>query len=220
MRNDLAAKAEDDQPGADDERALSELVAARICHDLVSPVGAIGNAVDLARELGGAGVEDMDMIAASAARAAAILKLHRLAFGPQAADGEPHDRRALAGSFENALSARRIELVVTGADGPPLPSAVARLAALTVMAGRALVGTEGRVALVLAPEGPLPLAVTAEGRQAGWPPELEALVRERARPELPRQVEFALLPRAARAAGARLESTAAPERAGLRAAAG
>ena len=62
---------------------LAGTVCTRICHDLVSPVGAVVNGADLIDELGVADAKDeMAMIAQSARRAAAMLKFHRLAFGP------------------------------------------------------------------------------------------------------------------------------------------
>ena len=62
---------------------LADIVCARVCHDLVGPVGAVVNGADLIAEIGLANAEDeMAMVAQSARRAAAMLKFHRLAFGP------------------------------------------------------------------------------------------------------------------------------------------
>lgn len=59
-----------------------ELLCSRLCHDLVSPVGAINNGVELIEETGLAeGGEALDLIADSADAAAKRLKLFRLAFG-------------------------------------------------------------------------------------------------------------------------------------------
>jgi hypothetical protein len=68
---------------------LLELISARLCHDLVGPVSAIGNGVELVTEFG----EDMRgealaLIAQSAAEAANRLQFFRIAFGSAAgADG-------------------------------------------------------------------------------------------------------------------------------------
>ena len=61
---------------------VAELMCSRLCHDLISPVGAINNGVELVSELGPADTaEAMDLIADSGLRAAARLQLYRLAYG-------------------------------------------------------------------------------------------------------------------------------------------
>jgi histidine phosphotransferase ChpT len=64
---------------------LLELICARLCHDLVGPVSAIGNGVELVTEFG----EDMRgealaLIAQSASEAAQRLQFFRIAFGSAA----------------------------------------------------------------------------------------------------------------------------------------
>lgn len=64
-----------------------ELIASRICHDLVSPVGAISNGVELVQELGAAaGEEAMELIASSAGQASIRLKTFRLCYGAGGTD--------------------------------------------------------------------------------------------------------------------------------------
>ncbi len=64
-----------------------ELIASRICHDLVSPVGAISNGVELVEEMGDdAGAEAMQLIASSAAQASIRLKAFRLSYGAAGTD--------------------------------------------------------------------------------------------------------------------------------------
>ena len=84
-----------------------ELLASRICHDLVSPVGAVNNGIELMREMDADMADDaLDLIESSIGQAAARLKLFRLAYG--AAGSE-----ALAGfqdvkaTFEGWVSASR-----------------------------------------------------------------------------------------------------------------
>ena len=53
---------------------IASLLASRICHDLVSPVGAVVNGTDLIRAVGGADIQDeLALIGQSAARASIIL---------------------------------------------------------------------------------------------------------------------------------------------------
>lgn len=64
-----------------------ELIASRICHDLVSPVGAVSNGVELMQELGdGAGSEAMKLVADSAHQAGVRLKAFRLCYGAAGTD--------------------------------------------------------------------------------------------------------------------------------------
>ena len=58
---------------------LHELVASRICHDLISPIGACANGVEL-MGMGG-GEEEIALIKESAEDAVARVRFFRLAFG-------------------------------------------------------------------------------------------------------------------------------------------
>ena len=62
--------------------AVLELLASRICHDLISPVGAVHNGVEFLEESGVTGGEDaIGLISHSAQMAAAKLQAFRLAYG-------------------------------------------------------------------------------------------------------------------------------------------
>jgi histidine phosphotransferase ChpT len=64
-----------------------ELVASRICHDLVSPVGAVSNGIELMQELGAdAGTEAVKLIEDSARQAGLRLKIFRLCYGAAGTD--------------------------------------------------------------------------------------------------------------------------------------
>ena len=62
---------------------LAALLCARICHDLVSPVGALGTAVEILDDDGNADMhaDALELVKSSSRRAAAKLKFLRLAFG-------------------------------------------------------------------------------------------------------------------------------------------
>jgi len=64
-----------------------QLIASRICHDLVSPVGAVNNGVELMQELGeDAGSEAIKLISDSAQQASIRLKAFRLSYGAAGTD--------------------------------------------------------------------------------------------------------------------------------------
>ena len=70
-----------------DNTQLLELLASKICHDLISPIGAIANGVEFLTEMGeDAGDEVTDLIAYSSAQASAKLRAMRLAYGFGGAD--------------------------------------------------------------------------------------------------------------------------------------
>lgn len=65
---------------ADNTVRLLELISSKVCHDLISPVGAVSNGVEILEEMG----PDDDvtsLISFSAAQANAKLKTMRLAYG-------------------------------------------------------------------------------------------------------------------------------------------
>jgi histidine phosphotransferase ChpT len=60
---------------------LAGLVGSRLCHDLISPVGAIGNGLELLELSGVAPSEEMHLIRASVEAATARISFFRIAFG-------------------------------------------------------------------------------------------------------------------------------------------
>jgi histidine phosphotransferase ChpT len=61
---------------------IQELLVSKICHDLVSPVGAINNGVELVTDVGGDVMDEaLQLIGNSAQQASLRLKLYRLAYG-------------------------------------------------------------------------------------------------------------------------------------------
>ncbi|HEU0118002.1 MAG TPA: histidine phosphotransferase family protein [Alphaproteobacteria bacterium] len=64
------------------EMRVLELLSSKLCHDLVSPVSAINNGVELIEDIGGGVVDEaMKLIGDSAAHASRRLRLFRTAYG-------------------------------------------------------------------------------------------------------------------------------------------
>lgn len=115
-----------DTPPAPD---LGALIAQRLCHDLVNPLGALGNGLELLA-MTHSDTPEIALMRDSLGHALGRIRLYRLAFGPGSASGN------VAGSeLAEALAAlggsRRIELVpdIPGA----LPRDAARLLALLAL---------------------------------------------------------------------------------------
>lgn len=69
---------------------LAALLCSRVCHDVISPVGAINNGLELLDE-GGADADALDLIHTSAHNASVRLKFARLAFGASGSVGASID---------------------------------------------------------------------------------------------------------------------------------
>jgi histidine phosphotransferase ChpT len=183
------------------------IVCARICHDLVSPIGAVVNGADLIRELGTAdAAEEMAMVEQSARRAAALLKFHRLAFGVAGDRGATLTRGKLREQVEDVLAGPRVQLGWSAPEGSVIALPVARLICLMLLAGRAMLGMSGTLRVVLPAGEALPVAMIAEGEKAAASADQRRWLAGGPGPAPDsRQVEFALAGPAAAAAGARIE---------------
>lgn len=92
---------------------LAHLLGSRLCHDLVSPLGAIGNGVELLEmspEFPGIGASpELKLIAESVAAARARIQLFRVAFG-QAQGEQRMSRAGLAQLLDGIASQGRLRI--------------------------------------------------------------------------------------------------------------
>lgn len=65
---------------------LAALVGSRICHDLISPIGAIGNGVELLALTDGDTNAEMELISESVQNASARIRYFRIAYGAASED--------------------------------------------------------------------------------------------------------------------------------------
>ena len=71
----------------DHRTQLASLIASRICHDLISPVGAISNGLELVSLGGGMNQgPELDLITESVENANARIRFFRIAFGAAQSD--------------------------------------------------------------------------------------------------------------------------------------
>ncbi len=85
-----------------DNVRILELLASKICHDLISPVGAVSNGVEILEEMGAdAGDDVISLISFSSEQANAKLRTLRLAYGLGGSDEsiKPADVHALFNDF-------------------------------------------------------------------------------------------------------------------------
>jgi histidine phosphotransferase ChpT len=83
------------EPAALGDLELAALVSSRICHDVINPVAAISNGLEMLAEEPDQTMRDaaMDLIRKSAAQASAKLQFARLAFGAAGSAGAEIDLR-------------------------------------------------------------------------------------------------------------------------------
>jgi histidine phosphotransferase ChpT len=160
-----AAPAAEPAPVSPD--ALAAFLAARMCHDYISPAGAIISGLDLLEDPSAQDMRDdaLALIAASARKLVAVLQFDRVAFGASAA-AESFDVRALETLTRDVFAHIRAELVweiVPAALPKPAARALLNLAQI---AGAAL-PTGGTATLSVAEEdGVFLISARAAGPRA------------------------------------------------------
>ncbi len=191
---------------------LSALVSARLCHDLISPMGAIGNGIELMQLSQTAQSAELDLIAGSLGSALAKLRFYRIAFGA----AEPQAQMSLdeTRAIADAMFQGRFTVAWSGATAPLARSAV-RLIYLALLCLEKSLPTGGGAQVSL-DAGAIALAV--DGRRTAPPAALWALAATGAAgAELrPDGVQFALLDRARAETGYLLETDFAETRARIR----
>lgn len=111
---------------------LTALVGSRICHDLISPLGAIGNGLELLgmAQSGGPVSEELSLIHQSVANANARIRFYRVAFGAAETD-QKIARTELASILNDSYAGGRIAVDQTL--GKDIGRADAKLALLLVL---------------------------------------------------------------------------------------
>lgn len=152
---------------------LAETMAARLCHDISSPAGAVGNALEL--------IGEPDLAAEAVALArdgmAALTMRLQLARAAWCGPGGPLDATAIT-RLARGLSSRHVEVDLTALDsGAPdgtFAPALARLLLNLLMLAAESLPVGGRVRLGgTAADG---IVLTIDGPQAAWPTGLPAML--------------------------------------------
>jgi histidine phosphotransferase ChpT len=98
----------------DDEQTLCALIGSRICHDLINPIGAIGNGMELLTMAGQSDLPEIGLIAESLASASARIRFFRIAYGLAPPDSVV-DRSEIAQVIDDSFRAGRLTVVWTPA---------------------------------------------------------------------------------------------------------
>ena len=145
---------------------LASLLCSRLCHDLLSPVGALTNGIELLADERDPEMRArcMDLLADSARASAARLKYFRLAFGAAGGFGEQIDVREAKAAIEGLFCADGRIALDWLIEGDALDrTALKVLLNLALMAGEALV-RGGRLSVAAERSGgQTEIVVRAEG---------------------------------------------------------
>ncbi|HET7411150.1 MAG TPA: histidine phosphotransferase family protein, partial [Pararhizobium sp.] len=149
---------------------LAALLCSRVCHDIISPVGAINNGLELLDE-GGADEDAMELIRASALNASVRLKFARLAFGASGSIGASIDTGEAEKAVRDFVGAdRKTEVTWTGPRAIIAKNKVKLLLNLFLVA-YAAIPRGGTIDVVLEdPETAPRFTLTAKGRMFRVPP--------------------------------------------------
>jgi histidine phosphotransferase ChpT len=146
---------------------LASLLCSRLCHDLMSPVGALNNGIELMADEQDPEMREkcLELLGESARASANKLKFFRLAFGAAGGFADSIDTREAQAALEGVFGPeRRIELgwLVPGEKLPK--GAVKLLLNLAMLAGDALVrggrldvgaeSSDDQLELVIRADGP------------------------------------------------------------------
>ena len=160
---------------------FASLLCSRLCHDLLSPVGALNNGLELLADETDPAMRErcMELLADSARVSASKLKFFRLAFGAAGGFGEMVATDEARGAIQGLIAEnKRIDLhwVV---DEPAMPkTAIKVLMNLALMASESLV-RGGRMEIGGEDnEGQLEIVVKIEGARIVLDPEIRRTLVE------------------------------------------
>lgn len=190
-----------------DNTEIAALLSARICHDLVSPVGAVVNGVGLVQEIAGPSLtEELAMIGQSAGRASSLLQFYRIAFGASDDDGSEVSRSSVQIHANQLVTTQKVNFDMTGVDGAPLPRSIAKNCCLMILCAKSLVGLRGTVHVSIDPAPRPAIHVSARTTGSIANPDFVQILRTPVEPSAvpPRAVEFLLLKAAIEQAGAQM----------------
>ena len=169
---------------------IAALIGSRICHDLISPIGAVTNGLELLALTGVPDGPEMNLVHDSAVSANARIMLFRLAFG-LAAPGQSVSCDELCRAWQGGQTGKPVRLIWSGPDS--LPRTEARAILLACLCAEPALPQGGEIG-VTRTGGDWQLTIT--GRALAFDATLWGCLSGRAAPNgvTPAQVQFILLP--------------------------
>ena len=157
---------------------LASLLCSRLCHDLLSPVGALNNGLELLADETDPEMRErcMELLADSARASANKLKFFRLAFGAGGGFGELIDTHEAKNAIEGLYGDKKIAVGWMVSEERFSKGAVKLMLNLAMLAGDALV--RGGQLDIGAEQGPrqLEIVIRAEGPRILLDPALRTVM--------------------------------------------
>lgn len=178
---------------------LAALIGSRICHDLISPIGAINNGLELLGMSGGTPGPEIDLIQESVGNASARIRFFRIAFG--AAGEQMMGRAEVMSILDDLMEGGRLD-VAWGPLDPQARSEV-RMAFLALQCLESAMPYGGRIE-VSQDDGNWLLHGHADKLNIDEPLWNTLATKDAPVDLRPAQVQFALLPIVAGDAGRRI----------------
>lgn len=148
---------------------LAALLCSRVCHDVISPVGAINNGLELLDE-GGTDDDALDLIRTSALNASVRLKFARLAFGASGSAGASIDTgEAEKAAQDFAAAEKKAEVSWNGPRAIVAKNRVKLLLNLFLVAYGAIPRGGNVDVLLESPDGDARFEITVKGRMMRVP---------------------------------------------------
>lgn len=151
---------------------VASLLASRLCHDLIGPLGAVDNGLELIAEEGSMAEEALALARRSAKRAAGRLRYFRYAFGAAGEDPSfgPAEARGLA---QTLLHGGEVHLGWPPPGNEILPPGACRLLLNMILLGIDCLPRGGLLEILVRPDR---LAVDCKAPHARLTPELKAAI--------------------------------------------
>ena len=152
-----------------------DLLLSKIFHDLISPVSAARNGLELVREFSGeeVGSDAIELVEQSVGQAADRLTFFRMAFGG-AGSGGGLDARMAARLTKDYLAGRKIETDISNWPADPNPDGVMKVVLQAAALAADCLPRGGTIRVVAQPGGCL---VIAEGKGAAVPVAMSAALK-------------------------------------------
>jgi histidine phosphotransferase ChpT len=173
-----------------DKLDLTALLGSRICHDLISPIGAIGNGVELLMMDGTTSGPELALIVDSVANANARIRFFRVAFGASGGSDQKIGLPEVKGTLADLTRGGRITISWTS--GADLSRREVKLAFLSIQCLESAMPHGGRISIE---RGETRWMMRAEATRLKIDTDLwEVLTNPGTHPDIgPAQVHFVLL---------------------------
>jgi histidine phosphotransferase ChpT len=124
---------------------LSALLGSRLCHDLIGPIGAIGNGVELLLLAGGGRGDEVALISETVTALSARIRFYRVAYGTARHD-QSIARTEVATILADLFPSGRI--TVTWASPPDLPRAEVKATFLLLLCAEQALRSGGKITIL------------------------------------------------------------------------